>query len=110
MRDVDDVIAPILSHLKEHDPGDVLGFYLYGSATTTGLRPDSDLDCLVLTSLVVTDLTPLGDRPTCDLQYGEWNREHLVTRGIATTDPRPRRGEYHRHRTQQPPPPARVRP
>lgn len=130
MRDVDDVIAPILSHLKEHDPGEVLGFYLYGSATTTGLRPDSDLDCLVLTSrsltsaeraewvslllplsgwsghrqsfteaagrrpveltsLVVSDLTALGVHPTCDFQYGEWNREHLVQGELPQPTPDP---------------------
>ncbi len=89
MRDVDNVIAPILSDLKEHDPGDVLGFYLYGSATTTGLRPDSDLDCLVLTSLVVSDLTPLGVHPTCDFQYGEWNREHLVQGELPQPTPDP---------------------
>lgn len=54
---MDESLAPILSHLDQSAPGDVIGFYLYGSATTTGLRPDSDIDIdmLILTRRPLTD-------------------------------------------------------
>ncbi len=43
------LLTPILSYLDEHRPGELVGAYLYGSAVTAGLRPDSDVDLLVLT-------------------------------------------------------------
>jgi len=52
---MDELLAPILSHLDQSSPGDVIGFYLYGSATTTGLRPESDIDLLILTRRSLTD-------------------------------------------------------
>lgn len=30
--------------------GQILGIYLYGSATMNGLRPDSDIDILIITN------------------------------------------------------------
>ena len=39
----------IVEHLRAHDPGKVLGAYLYGSAASSGLRSRSDIDILVLT-------------------------------------------------------------
>lgn len=42
-------LAPVLLHLDREDPGDVAGVYLIGSAVSSGLRPDSDVDLLVLT-------------------------------------------------------------
>ncbi|MCQ9342088.1 MULTISPECIES: aminoglycoside adenylyltransferase domain-containing protein [Corynebacterium] len=39
----------IVDHLLTHDPGKVLGAYLYGSAASSGLRSRSDIDILVLT-------------------------------------------------------------
>lgn len=45
----DDVLAAFLAHIDRHDPGSVVGVYLYGSAASTGLRPDSDIDILVVT-------------------------------------------------------------
>jgi streptomycin 3"-adenylyltransferase len=35
--------------VDNHDPGGVVGLYLYGSAVIDGLRPDSDVDLLLLT-------------------------------------------------------------
>ncbi len=46
---MDTAITPLLAHLDHVDPGGVVGFYLYGSATAGGLRPHSDLDLLLLT-------------------------------------------------------------
>lgn len=52
---MDELLAPILRHFDQAAPGDVIGVYLYGSATTTGLRPDSDIDLLVLTRRSLID-------------------------------------------------------
>lgn len=49
------LLAPVLSYLDEHRPGDLAGAYLYGSAATAGLRPDSDVDLLVLTRTSLTE-------------------------------------------------------
>ena len=57
---MDELLAPILSHLDQSTPGDLIGFYLYGSATTTGLRPDSDIDTLILTHRSLTDCERSG--------------------------------------------------
>ncbi|MFD4630695.1 aminoglycoside adenylyltransferase domain-containing protein [Streptomyces sp. NPDC058284] len=46
---MDTLISPLLEHLDRERPGDLLGVYLYGSASTSGLRPDSDIDLLMLT-------------------------------------------------------------
>ncbi len=43
------LLTPVLSYLDEDRPGDLAGAYLYGSAAAAGLRPDSDVDLLVLT-------------------------------------------------------------
>ncbi len=43
------LLTSVLSYLDDHRPGDLVGVYLYGSAATSGLRPDSDVDLLVLT-------------------------------------------------------------
>ncbi|WP_340682446.1 aminoglycoside adenylyltransferase domain-containing protein [Amycolatopsis coloradensis] len=42
-------VEPLLDHLDREDPGGVLGLYLYGSAAAGGLKPDSDVDLLLLT-------------------------------------------------------------
>lgn len=39
----DETVGPALNHLDRQDPAGVLGVYLYGSATTGGLRRDSDI-------------------------------------------------------------------
>lgn len=39
----------LLDHLDREDPGGVLGLYLYGSAAAGGLKPDSDVDLLLVT-------------------------------------------------------------
>lgn len=52
---MDELLAPLLRHLDHCAPGDLVGVYLYGSATTTGLRPDSDIDLLILTHRSLTD-------------------------------------------------------
>lgn len=46
---LDALVAPVLAHLDQHDPGEVVGVYLYGSAMSAGLRPGSDVDVLMLT-------------------------------------------------------------
>lgn len=43
------VIERLVHHLDRVDPGKVRGFYLFGSAVTGGLRPDSDMDLLLVT-------------------------------------------------------------
>lgn len=47
-------IPAILTHVREETPGDPVGVYLYGSAAAAGLRPDSDIDLLVLTRRSLT--------------------------------------------------------
>lgn len=46
---MDELLAPVLAHLDGRDPGGIVGVYLYGSAVSTGLRPDSDVDVLTIT-------------------------------------------------------------
>ncbi|HET6563002.1 MAG TPA: aminoglycoside adenylyltransferase family protein [Marmoricola sp.] len=43
------VLELLTDRLSEDDPGGVLGLYLYGSSVSGGLRPDSDLDLLLVT-------------------------------------------------------------
>jgi streptomycin 3"-adenylyltransferase len=43
------VVAHLVDHLCRHSPGHVVGLYLYGSATAGGMRPDSDIDLLLVT-------------------------------------------------------------
>lgn len=47
-------IDRVTSHLKRHDPGGVLGIYLYGSAVVGGLQPNSDIDLLMVTERSLT--------------------------------------------------------
>lgn len=65
--ELDDVVAVLTQHLG----GSVVGIYLYGSAREGGLRPDSDLDLLVVVDTppsedirqqVVAGLLPLSGR------------------------------------------------
>ncbi|MEW2067407.1 aminoglycoside adenylyltransferase domain-containing protein [Streptomyces sp. NPDC007346] len=51
---MDAPLTPLLNHLDRENPGDVVGVYLYGSASASGLRPDSDVDLLVLTRRSLT--------------------------------------------------------
>lgn len=46
---VDVDLAPLLALVDDDDPGGVLGLYLYGSAVAGGLRPESDVDLLMVT-------------------------------------------------------------
>jgi predicted nucleotidyltransferase len=43
------LIDRVLDHCDRSDPGGVSGIYLCGSATMEGLRPDSDIDLLLIT-------------------------------------------------------------
>ena len=43
------VVSQLCEHLDENNPGGVLGFYLTGSAAMAGLRPDSDIDLVLVT-------------------------------------------------------------
>ncbi|UVO14748.1 DUF4111 domain-containing protein [Mycobacterium sp. SVM_VP21] len=49
------LLTPVLSYLNENRPGEPVGAYLYGSAATGGLRPDSDVDLLVLTRTTLSE-------------------------------------------------------
>jgi predicted nucleotidyltransferase len=49
MLGVEPVVTALLDRLERTDPGGVLGVYLFGSSAVGGLRPDSDIDVLVLT-------------------------------------------------------------
>lgn len=46
---VDVDLDPLLAFVDDEDPGRVVGLYLYGSAVTGGLRPESDVDLLMVT-------------------------------------------------------------
>lgn len=43
------IFERVIAHLLEADPGGVLSVSLFGSAAVGGLRPESDIDVLVLT-------------------------------------------------------------
>ena len=43
------MIEHLLRHLDRGDPGGVRGLYVFGSSVVGGLRPDSDLDLLLVT-------------------------------------------------------------
>jgi predicted nucleotidyltransferase len=45
---VEPCIEQLLGHLRLADPGGVLGAYLFGSSAVGGLRPQSDIDVLVV--------------------------------------------------------------
>lgn len=53
----------VRDHAERHDPGGVIGLYLYGSSTAGGLRHDSDIDLLLITrrSLSAHDRAKLTD-------------------------------------------------
>lgn len=55
MSSLDAALAPVLAHLDAAAPGEPLGVYLYGSATAGGLRPQSDLDVLLVTRRSLDD-------------------------------------------------------
>lgn len=41
--------ALLTGHVERHDPGGTIGLYLFGSSVAGGLRPDSDVDMLLVT-------------------------------------------------------------
>ncbi|MDT0267045.1 DUF4111 domain-containing protein [Streptomyces sp. DSM 44915] len=47
---MDEVLTAVLDHLDRERPGGPVGAYLYGSAAAGGLRPESDLDLLLVVS------------------------------------------------------------
>jgi predicted nucleotidyltransferase len=49
-----DVIPTVLERILDSDPGGLIGVYLYGSSTTTGLGPESDIDLLLVTRVSLT--------------------------------------------------------
>ena len=60
---MDDLIRSVLTRVLTDDPGGIIGVYLYGSSTTTGLGPESDVDLLLVTSksLMVEERRSLVD-------------------------------------------------
>lgn len=53
---MDDLIRSFLDRVLADDPGGIVGAYLYGSSTTTGLGPESDVDLLLVTRRSLTTL------------------------------------------------------
>lgn len=51
---MDALVRPFLNHVVDANPGRVVGVYLYGSGTSSGLRPESDIDLLMLTQRSLT--------------------------------------------------------
>lgn len=51
---MDDLIGTVLDRVLTADPGGIVGVYLYGSSTTTGLGPESDVDLLLITRRSLT--------------------------------------------------------
>ncbi|WP_308485962.1 acetyltransferase [[Mycobacterium] holstebronense] len=49
------LLTPVLRYLDDHRPGELVGAYLYGSAASSGLRQDSDVDLLVLTRTTLSE-------------------------------------------------------
>lgn len=60
---VDVDLEPLLTFVDRDDPGGVVGLYLYGSAVTGGLQPESDVDLLMVTrrSLSVAERSSLTE-------------------------------------------------
>lgn len=46
---MDDLIRTVLDKVLANDAGGIIGVYLYGSSTMTGLGPESDVDLLLVT-------------------------------------------------------------
>lgn len=53
---MNDLIQTVLGTVLSDDPGGVVGIYLYGSSTTTGLGPESDVDLLLVTRRSLSSL------------------------------------------------------
>lgn len=51
---MDELVEPILELLDRENSGEVVGVYLYGSAVSSRLRADSDVDLLMLTRRALT--------------------------------------------------------
>ena len=51
---MDELIQTVLDRVLTIDPGGIIGVYLYGSSTTTGLGPESDVDLLLMTRRSLT--------------------------------------------------------
>lgn len=49
------MIERLQAHLCAENPGDVIGLYRFGSWVTGGLRPDSDIDLVMITGRSLTD-------------------------------------------------------
>jgi predicted nucleotidyltransferase len=92
----------VLSHVREVLGPDVAGAYLFGSAVLGGLRPESDLDVLVVSKRpttraekqrLVDALLTLSGRPhrleltivadgELDFQYGDWWRSEFESGNV----------------------------
>lgn len=49
-----ELIVPLVGYLDRKSPGDLIGLYGFGSAVSSGLRSDSDIDVLMLTRRPLT--------------------------------------------------------
>jgi predicted nucleotidyltransferase len=72
------VIESLSDHLEARDPGRVFGLYLYGSSVAGGLRPDSDIDLLLLTE---RSLSPVERRRLVELLLRYSGRRATVAPG-----------------------------
>ncbi|ONF73115.1 aminoglycoside adenylyltransferase domain-containing protein [Amycolatopsis keratiniphila] len=94
-------IKPLLDHLDREDPGGVLGLYLFGSGAAGGLKPDSDVDLLLVTrrslgedergALVSLLLRLSGWRGHADRFPGAADRRPIELTGIVAGDEPSRR-------------------
>src|SRR5690625_5581966 len=96
---MDDLIQTVLDRVLTADPGGIVGVYLYGSSTTTGLGPDRDVDLLLVTrraltsqeraSLVSTLLGLSGWKGHADVFPAVANRRPLEVTSLVTADLKP---------------------
>jgi len=61
---IDAQLLPVVRHLEQERPGEAVGVYLFGSAVSSGLRPDSDIDLMMLT---IRSMTAVERRALVDL-------------------------------------------
>ena len=97
--DMDDLTGTVLDRVLTADPGGIVGVYLYGSSTTTGLGPESDVDLLLMTrrsltsqeraSLVSTLLGLSGWKGHADVFPEVANRRPLEVTSLVADDLEP---------------------
>lgn len=100
--EIDELLTPVMRHVDHNTPGGVVGSYLCGSAVSSGLRPDSDIDILILTRRSLTDaersawvsllLEESGWKGHADRFPGAANRQPLEVTSLVLDHLRPLAG------------------